>query len=107
VVSISYEFTQEINGKRKIRISLIFLKKREIFLLTTIFQNYFSLTLTTIHFIKKSITFAGPKAHVVKLADTSDLGSDAVRCVGSSPSMRTFFNRFLIKRKKPTVSGTV
>jgi hypothetical protein len=29
------------------------------------------------------------KAHVVKLVDTSDLGSDAARCGGSSPSMRT------------------
>lgn len=26
---------------------------------------------------------------VVKLVDTSDLGSDAVRCGGSSPSIRT------------------
>lgn len=33
--------------------------------------------------------FATPKAHVVKLVDTSDLGSDAARCGGSSPSMRT------------------
>ena len=40
-------------------------------------------------FIKNSITFAAPKAHVVKLVDTSDLGSDAARCGGSSPSMRT------------------
>ena len=30
------------------------------------------------------------KAHVVKLVDTSDLGSDAARCGGSSPSMGTF-----------------
>ena len=37
----------------------------------------------------KSITFAALKAHVVKLADTSDLGSDAARCGGSSPSMGT------------------
>ena len=29
-------------------------------------------------------------ADVVKLADTSDLGSDAVRCAGSSPVIRTF-----------------
>ena len=29
------------------------------------------------------------KAHVVKLVDTSDLGSDAARCGGSSPSMGT------------------
>ncbi len=29
------------------------------------------------------------KAHVVKLADTSDLGSDAARYGGSSPSMGT------------------
>ena len=27
---------------------------------------------------------------VVKLVDTSDLGSDAVRCGGSSPSIRTY-----------------
>ena len=27
---------------------------------------------------------------VVKLVDTSDLGSDAARCGGSSPSIRTF-----------------
>jgi hypothetical protein len=29
------------------------------------------------------------RAHVVKLVDTSDLGSDAARYGGSSPSMRT------------------
>jgi hypothetical protein len=52
------------------------------------------------HFIKKSITFAAPKAHVVKLVDTSDLGSDAARCGGSSPSMRTFFNNFLKKENE-------
>jgi hypothetical protein len=28
-------------------------------------------------------------ADVVKLVDTLDLGSSAVRCVGSSPSIRT------------------
>lgn|GEM_PF-7068497 len=43
-----------------------------------------------IHFILKSLNFAAPIAHVVKLVDTSDLGSDAARCGGSSPSMRTF-----------------
>ncbi len=36
------------------------------------------------------LNFAAPYAHVVKLVDTSDLGSDAARCGGSSPSMRTF-----------------
>jgi hypothetical protein len=30
-----------------------------------------------------------PFPDVVKLVDTSDLGSDAVRCGGSSPSIRT------------------
>ena len=30
-------------------------------------------------------------AGVVKLADTSDLGSDAVRCAGSSPVTRTTY----------------
>jgi hypothetical protein len=30
---------------------------------------------------------------VVKLVDTSDLGSDAVRCGGSSPSIRTNWDK--------------
>ncbi len=34
-------------------------------------------------------TFATAKPDVVKLVDTSDLGSDAARCGGSSPSIRT------------------
>lgn len=34
-------------------------------------------------------TFAVPKAGVVKLADTPDLGSGAARLGGSSPSTRT------------------
>ena len=34
--------------------------------------------------------FALP-AGVVKLVDTPDLGSGAVRCVGSSPSARTLY----------------
>lgn len=34
-------------------------------------------------------TFAAPKPDVVELVDTSDLGSDAARCGGSSPSIRT------------------
>ena len=34
----------------------------------------------------------GVSADVVKLADTLDLGSSAERCVGSTPSIRTFFN---------------
>ena len=29
-------------------------------------------------------------ADVVKLVDTLDLGSSAVRCVGSTPSIRTY-----------------
>ena len=45
---------------------------------------------------------------MVKLVDTSDLGSDAVRCGGSSPSIRTvelrtmnkdhgkFFSKFIL-----------
>ena len=44
----------------------------------------------------KSITFAALKAHVVKLADTSDLGSDAARYGGSSPSMGTDNVRFKV-----------
>lgn len=48
--------------------------------------------LTRAHIWCKSITFAALKAHVVKLADTSDLGSDAVRYGGSSPSMGTYIN---------------
>jgi hypothetical protein len=35
-------------------------------------------------------TFAFPKADVVKLADTPDLGSGAARLGGSSPSIRTY-----------------
>ena len=34
-------------------------------------------------------------ARVVKLADTSDLGSGAARCEGSSPSPSTFIRRLL------------
>ena len=36
-----------------------------------------------------TLTFAAPNPDVVKLVDTSDLGSDAVRYGGSSPSIRT------------------
>lgn len=36
------------------------------------------------------INFAASSAGVVKLADTPDLGSGAERCVGSTPSARTF-----------------
>ena len=56
-------------------------------------------------FIENSITFAAPKAHVVKLVDTSDLGSDAARCGGSSPSMRTSFQDFLLRKINIAVSG--
>ena len=38
-----------------------------------------------------SHTFAVPKAGVVKLVDTPDLGSGAARLGGSSPSTRTLF----------------
>ncbi len=41
---------------------------------------------------KKFVYLCSPKirnADVVKLVDTLDLGSSAVRCVGSSPSIRT------------------
>jgi hypothetical protein len=65
-------------------------------------EKFISLILQISYFIKKTFTFAAPKAHVVKLVDTSDLGSDAARCGGSSPSMRTFFNYFLKRKcKKP------
>ena len=36
------------------------------------------------------------KAHVVKLVDTSDLGSDAARYGGSSPSMGTKVGKLVI-----------
>ena len=59
------------------------------------------------HIWCKSITFAALKAHVVKLADTSDLGSDAVRYGGSSPSMGTYNNyRHTYYRKHPEGSDT-
>lgn len=38
------------------------------------------------------------KAHVVKLVDTSDLGSDAARCGGSSPSMGTAKGHWSIRK---------
>lgn len=44
------------------------------------------------------ITFAAPFAHVVKLVDTSDLGSDAARYGGSSPSMRTFIKSTALQK---------
>ena len=37
-------------------------------------------------------------ADVVKLVDTLDLGSSAVRCVGSSPSIRTIYRSRFTKR---------
>jgi hypothetical protein len=37
---------------------------------------------------------------VVKLVDTSDLGSDAARCGGSSPSIRTFLQVLWFKGLK-------
>lgn len=40
-------------------------------------------------YVQKNSTFAVPKAGVVKLADTPDLGSGAARLGGSSPSTRT------------------
>ena len=38
-------------------------------------------------------------ADVVELVDTPDLGSGAVRCVGSSPSIRTSKKRELLKNR--------
>jgi hypothetical protein len=39
----------------------------------------------------KNYYFCSPFAGVAKLADASDLGSDAARYVGSTPITRTFF----------------
>ena len=40
-----------------------------------------------------------PPAQVVKLVDTPDLGSGAVRCVGSSPILGTFFRIPILSMK--------
>ncbi len=51
-------------------------------------QNTMSKALERLEFGFWNLDFPFPD--VVKLVDTSDLGSDAVRCGGSSPSIRTF-----------------
>ena len=66
-------------------------------------SNQAEIVLINIFFRPKSITFAAPNAHVVKLVDTSDLGSDAVRCGGSSPSMRTCLELDFLKGKLKNV----
>ena len=53
------------------------------------FEEFF-ICLCDVFFPPNPLLLQPLMAHVVKLADTSDLGSDAVRCGGSSPSMGTF-----------------
>src|ERR1035437_4349358 len=55
-------------------------------------NNYFEVDLILfrhVFFPSNPLLLQPLKAHVVKLADTSDLGSDAARYGGSSPSMGT------------------
>ncbi len=53
------------------------------------FEDYF-ISLCDVFFPPNPLLLQPLKAHVVKLVDTSDLGSDAARYGGSSPSMGTF-----------------